>query len=192
MANFTTSETELINQQARAPAARPYYYNAQRRTPVQITADFEGFLILQTADEKQKTLTWIGSAAKLEEDHKDRDDLLSKYLDLRVVDAQARIDEIGKRTNDFLEFKTNFITDGGDSSRFASIEEVNLLALSLQRPMDRMVVQQEAAYHELVLTNTLKNKLIIEQTTEDTQKELKSWQTVVSGYPGQAKKATAA
>jgi hypothetical protein len=182
---FTTQEQELINQQSLKPSGRPYYYSSAKKNPVQITEDFEGFLILQSTDQKQKTLNWLRTALSLEEDHKDRDVLLSRYMDTRKEDADARLAELDKRTQDFIDFKTHFLTDGGDSSRLASIEEVNLLAKSLQRPLDKMVVQQEAAFHEGVLAKLLKIKLTNEQSTDETKKEMDSWQVVLSAYRGQ-------
>jgi len=185
MTTFSTEEIAKIKGQARPPVARPYFYSAKQRFVSQITQDFEGFLILQAAEIKQKTLAWIKTANTLEEKNKARDELLAVYLDIRNTDAEERIAELDERTNEFNSFRENFITNGSDPSRFAAIEEVNLIVGSLQKPIDKIILQREQAFHETNLVALLTSRLDGEKTTADTIKELNSWQTVVSSYKGQ-------
>ena len=185
MTTFSTIEIGKIKSQARPSAALPSYYSSKQRLTTKITTDFEGFLILQQADIKQKTLAWIKTANSLEEKNKARDDLLAVYLDIRLTDANDRIKELDERTNEFNSFREKFITNGSDPSRFATIEEVPLIVGSLQRPIDKIILQREQAFHETNLVALLKSRLDGEKTTADTVKELNSWQTVVSSYKGQ-------
>jgi hypothetical protein len=184
---FSTSELESIKKQTKPDSKKPFYYSAQQRLPAQISNNFEGFLILQKTDIKQKALAWIKSANSIEEKNKERDDLLIEYSAIRKQDSEERLIELDQRTSDFNSFRSNFVTsDGSDPSRFANIPEVVLVLNSLQKPVDSIFIQREQAFHELNLIAVTDTKITIEKTTTDTLKELNSWQTVISAYRGQS------
>ena len=186
---FTTEEKELIRQQALPPVDRPSYYSSQARTERQISEGFESFLILQDQTQKQNSLDWIGKALDIEADNEDRDALLATYLDIRENDAQERVTELDEKLEDFNKFVTGLFakdsSSGSDPSRFSTVAELNLFVLSLQKPLDKITVQRDQAFHESNLASILNNRLEQEKTDEDSSKEIESWQPVISTYEGQ-------
>jgi len=183
--NFTTDELEKIKEQAVPDEERPVYFSSANLRLNQIGIDFQGYLILQSVEQKQKTLAWITEAQEIETSNKDRDDLLATYLDNRQVDADARILELETALNNFSAFQSGLITDGDDSSRFADIPEVGRLIQSLGRMLSKILVQQEQSFHEKNLVNFLRTRLDGEKTTDLTQRELSTWQNVIAFYAGQ-------
>ena len=61
---WNTSELESIKKQTLGNL-RPLYYSMTNKKYLQISDDFEGFLILQSADEKRKILNWISDITKI-------------------------------------------------------------------------------------------------------------------------------
>ena len=167
---FTTEEKEQIRAQALPPADRPSYFSSVNRDDRQITEGFESFLILQDQTQKQNSLDWIGKALDIEADNEDRDALLNTYLEIRTTDAEERVTELDEKLEDFNKFVTGLFAkdsaQGSDPSRFATVEELNLFVLSLQKPLDKITVQRDQAFHETNLTRVLGNRLEQEKTDE--------------------------
>ena len=196
MPNFTTQETVLISEQQKLTANLPSYYSSDVAKNVpqgskdelakqKISRDFEAYLILQTTEQKQKTLTWIKSVTGITQDNKDRDNILERYLTLRDDDTKAVIAEIDDKLKQFEEFRNGLFASGEDGTKFAEVIEVSLMARSLQRPLDEMYITRESTFHEQNVVALLKIRFEDRKNTTDTQLELESWQTVVSAYRGQ-------
>lgn len=189
MANFTTEELNIIVPQRRSPGLRPLYYDSTQKVLTSISSDFEGFLILQTSESKQKALAWITEATGLDVNRSDQNTILEEYIAIRNADAELRVQEISEVMTKFDDFKTDFLTDGTDSSRFADIAEVNIFLTSVQRPLGDIAVRREKAIHERNMATLQSSKLQASKITTDTMRELSSWQTVMSAYKGQTSKA---
>ncbi len=197
MPAFTTSEIDLISKQKKDQADLPQYYSAEiaKTAPAEvkeevakqtISRDFEAYLILQSTEQKQKTLSWIKTVNTINQDNKDRDDLLERYLSLRDTDASARITEIDETLQEFESFRNGLFAAGDDGTKFAEVVELSLMARALQTPIDEMQIIRENAFHEKNVTALLKVRFDARKNTDDSQKELESWQTVVSEYEGQS------
>jgi hypothetical protein len=191
MSIFSNAELEIINKARLPKEARPSYYSSAQRDFVQIDENFEGYLILQDKEQKQKGLTWIKTAGDFEVQNKDHDELLAEYLTIRREDAEARMEDLDAKLNEYIEFQAGVLTDseGTDPSRFATINEVNVMIRSLSRSIHRIKILREASFHEQTMVNLLEKSLESEETNEETQKELSSWQTVMSTYKGQDSKS---
>lgn len=185
---WSTEELEKIKNQSLGDL-RPSYYYLPNKTMMQISEDMEGYLILQDQEQKQKLLSWIKNVTKIETENKDRDTLLATYLDIRVEDTQARMDEMDEMLNNYAEMQAELITDGEDSSRFATIMDLNLMVRSISRPVEMITMQRDQAFHEQNVTNSLINLLEANKSDKDTERELSSWQTVISSYKGQKGKS---
>lgn len=185
---WSTSELEKIKKQS-LKDNRPSYYYLPNKAFMQISEDMEGYLILQDQEQKQKLLAWIKEVSDIETENKDRDELLGTYLDIRLQDTQDRIDELDTVLNQYAEMQAELITDGNDSSRFATIMDLNLMTRSISRPVDMLNMQRDQAFHEQNVTNALKNTLELSKSDDDTEKEISSWQTVLSAYKGQSGKS---
>lgn len=198
MANFSDSELELIKSQKKSEKDLPEYFKVSvvqsegkfstAGLSIPISRDFESYLILQTQDQKQKTLSWVKKALDIQKHKVDRDDILNRYFDMRTADADNRISELDTTLDNFDQFKVGLLTDsaGGDPSRFASVEEVNLMTQSLQGPIDDTYILRDRAFHEKTTTDMMRIRLASSPNTDDTRKSLQDWQTVISAYPGQS------
>lgn len=185
---WTTDEQKKINDQS-LNELKPSYYYVPNRTFIQISEDMEGYLILQDQEEKQKILSWIKNLSSIETENQDRDTLLETFLGIRLQDTEDRIAELDTVLNQYAEMQTDLITDGDDSSRFATIMDLNLMLRSISSSVDMIMIQRDQAFHEKNLITALSDILAANKSDDDTQKELSSWQTVVSSYKGQSGKS---
>jgi hypothetical protein len=185
---WNTDEIEKIKNQT-LNELRPSYYYVPNRSMVQITEDMEGYLILQDQEQKQKLLSWIKNVTKIETSNEKRDQLLATYLEIRQQDALDRITELDEVLNQYADMQAELITDGDDSSRYATIGDLNIMLRSITKPVDVINIQRDQAFHEQNVTTALQNLLEANKSNTDTQKEISSWQSVISAYKGQTAKS---
>lgn len=187
MANFSSAELQLINRQRKPAGEKPFYFSSDEGIFKEVSDDFEAYLILQTVDHKEETVEWIETSLDILEANEDRDELLERYIELRIEDASARVNELDGKLEDFNSFKEGLLEDraSGDPTRFASIVEVNLLARSLQRPLDEILFLREKAFHEINLASLMLFRLNLSRSNDATQREIDSWENVITAYPGQ-------
>ena len=186
--SWSTSELDLIKKQTLGDM-RPSYYSIVNKNLIQISEDFEGYLILQAAEDKQKVLTWMTDVTKINNDTKDQNELLNRFLTVRSDDADARITELDEKLNKYADMQANLITDGTDPSRYADIIEIDLMVKTISKPLDNLTIQREQAYHEQNMVTAITNAVKNEQVNDDTTKEITSWQTILSTYKGQTAKS---
>lgn len=188
MPNFTVDEIALINEQALPSADRPSYFSKEFQREQQIGQSFESFLILQKNSQKQISMDWIDRALDIEADNEDRDVLMTTYLEIVNEDAVARVEELDERLQDFGTFMTSLFQDEsstGGPSRFSDISELNIFVQSLQKPLDKLTVQRDQAFHEQNMITSLQVRLEQEQTDENSRAELESWNDILAIYKGQ-------
>lgn len=186
---WNADELEEIKKQTMKDL-RPSYYSIQNRNLIQISEDFEGYLILQGADDKQKIITWMADVGKINNDTKDQNDLLAKYLEIRGTDADDRITELEERLNKCSEMQANLITDGKDPSRYGSIFELSLMIQSVTKSIDNIMIQREQAFHEKNVIAAVTNKVKSETVDDESKRELDSWKSILATYKGQTNKSS--
>ena len=151
---WSKEELDAIQKQSMKDM-RPSYYSITNKSYIQISEDFEGYLILQASDDKQKILTWMKDVSKINNDTKDQNELLSRFLQVRSDDTIARIDELDEKLNKYDEMQTDLITDGKDPSRYGSIMELSLMVTSITKSVDNILIQREQAFHEQNMIATI-------------------------------------
>ena len=179
---FTQEETDLITKNRKPFAERPNFFNSETLEQQKISEDFEAYLILQKKEDKQKTLQWIRRTIDITIDSADRDTLLAEYLATRKSDASNRQTELDDETQRFADYREALAADG--DRRFDTVVELNILTATLQKPIDQLVIQRDAAFHEQNFITILEQNLEAEKSDENTKRELDSWQTVISAYDG--------
>ena len=184
---WSTTELEAIKKQT-LKELKPSYYSLKNKNYIQISEDFEGYLILQASDDKQKILTWMADVSKINNDTKSQNELLTRFLEVRSADADARIEELDEKLNKYDDMQSDLITDGNDPSRYGSIVELSLMVTSITNSVDNILIQREQAFHEKNVIATITDILTDDNVTEDTTKELTSWQTIMSTYKGEKNK----
>jgi len=185
---WSTSELEMIKKQT-LKDLRPSYYSPTNKNYIQISEDFESYLILQPSDDKQKLLTWITDIDKINNDVKDQNELLGRFIVVRDEDANDRILELDEKLNKYADMQATLITDGKDPSRYASLIELSLMVESISKSLDNINIQREQAFHELCMVRSIENTLNAEKITDEYKSEITSWQTIISSYKGQTSKS---
>jgi len=186
---WTTAELEAIQKQTLGDL-RPSYYSITSKSYIQISSDFEGYLILQSADDKQKVLTWMTDVNKINNDKTDQNELLNRFMAVRSDDVAARITELDDKLDEYSNMQADLITDGKDPSRYGDIIELSLMVNTISRPIDNLNLQREQAFHEQNMIQVITDAVRSEQVNDDTTKELTSWQTIMSTYKGQTAQST--
>lgn len=185
--SWSTAELEEIKKQSLGNL-RPYYYSVTNKNLIQISSDFEGYLIIQSADEKRKLLTWMSDLTKINNNTQDQSALLKRYFDTRTADADDRIAELDEKLNKYADMQADLITDGTDPSRYGGIVELNTMVKTISKTLDNISIQREQAFHEKNVITAMGAVLKAEEVTDDYKKELMSWQRIVSTYKGQTQK----
>lgn len=185
MPTYSAEQLALIDAETKPTQSLPKYYLADTKQSIPISRDFEAYLILQPSEQKQNIVDWINGANEITNDTVDRDELASQYFDLRIADAKQRISDLDEQLNNFNKFKLGLLGTKGDPSGFSTITEINLMTRALQKPLDEMVYLREQAFHEQTMNGIQKLRAEVDIDTPDTQKELESWQKVITTYPGQ-------
>jgi hypothetical protein len=190
MPNFSDAQLALIQEQMLPADELPSYFDAQTGQEVVISRDFEAYLILQTQQQKQATLTWINQALNFQEDRLDRDAILTRYLVNRNTDDVARLAEINTRLMNFDAFRAGLLlgSTGGSnvSIDWSDVIEIDLLAQSLQAPLDEIVLLYDLTFNEQNMVAVLQQRMSNTSYTQAEKEELQSWQTVISDYQGQS------
>lgn len=184
MPNYSNQELQIINAQRFPDAERPSYYSSRQKKFLQISRDFEAYLILQTTDSKEKTTSWISRVSEVKADNKDRDDILERYLTVRKTDADAVKAELDEELGGFIQFKSSLFADAEDTDRWSDVGEIQQLIAALQSPMDELALRRELTFHESTIAALLLEEVSKQgvKTTYDT--ELNSWLEVINLYPG--------
>jgi len=186
--SWSTSELEEIKKQKMGDL-RPSYYSTTNKNFIQISEDFEGYLILQNSSDKQKILTWISDVEKIDNNTKDQNTILDKYMTIRSDDADARITELDAKLNNYDDMQTSLITDGTDPARYGTIVELSQMITSISKPLENISIQRDQAFHEKNIILAVTNKIKSEQISDESSKELDSWKSIMSSYRGQSSKS---
>ena len=184
--SFTVDEIGIINDQKKLDQDLPTYYNASTKQESPISREFESYLILESKEHKQKTLSWIKDVEKIQFNKVDRDKLLDTYLTNCNENANTKIAELDEKLNNFDDFKSGLLGKEEDPLRYANVTELSLMSQSLQKPIDEMVFMRDKASHEINMVSLMQAKQKLTAYNSDTQKELQSWQSSVSAYDGQS------
>lgn len=191
MPNFSDAQLALIQAQQKPAAQLPSYFDANTSQNVVISRDFENYLILQTQQQKQSTLAWIRQALSFQNDRLDRDAILTRYLVNRNTDDVARLAQINTRLSNFDAFRAGLLQGSSGSTTsntidWSTVVEIDLLAQSLQWPLDEIALLYDLTFHEQNVVSTLQNRMSNTAYTQAEKQELQSWQTVISAYQGQS------
>jgi len=170
-------QSRLVSSLRKPPANRPRYYNAGAKQKLQISEDFEAFLILQGKRGSKETLDWLKESNNLALADGDRDALLAALADNEQADAAATIREIGPIVRRFERFRGTFVVKG-----FEAVGEVGQLLGDLQRPMLALQTISRRSVHRQVAGKLAKEFLLSNGITIDQQRQLQSWYTVLTAY----------
>lgn len=175
---LTDQEAQVVQQKRKNVDDLPTYFNADLQTNVQISRDFEAFLILAPDDLKTSAINWIKQATDLQKTNKDRDALSDLAIAQEILNATNKMNALDAVLGDFNDFRSSFQTD----STFADIPEVQQFLFDLQRVIEELVNSRDRAQFDSVASQVIQrgdDRLVI---TNPEIQELQSWTGVLSQY----------
>jgi hypothetical protein len=170
-------QRESVSLKQKKPADRPDYYNATLAKSVQITADFEAFLILQGSQRNRETMNWLELAQQLMIQDGDRDSLAATTLANDKKDAESSQNELFPLIDLFSRFKQNYLMTG-----FEEVAEAGLLLADMQAPMLEMQSIMNRLVHRSVYGKVTIAFISNSGVTTERQKQIDSWYTPLTSY----------
>lgn len=175
---LTDAQTETVTPLRKNEEELPTYFDASLQTDVTISRDFEAFLILSEDDLKTSAIEWIKKVVDIQKVNTDRDTLTGLALAQEKSNAQAKVDDLDGRLQDFNDFREKFQT----STQFAVVPEVQQFLLDLQSPIAELIADSNRAEFDNVACQVIE-RLTRDTTIDDLQvEELQSWTGVLSVY----------
>lgn len=176
-------ELQLTSQERTAVAAkakptRPSFYSATDERYIQITSDFEAFLILTDKSKKDAAVDWIKTAKDLADDTRDRNGILREWLDQETVNAEALMAELDGRLAQYDAWREGFVSDG----RFGAVAEVHQMILDLQTPAADTFEKRRVTFYQQVLINRIEEQIQNGNLKPGQLKAQTSWITPLAQY----------
>jgi hypothetical protein len=156
----------------------PTYYSAAQQNNIQISRDFEAFLILSSKDSLNSALTWITQANDLGKPNKLRDALNGLALTQEISNSKALMDAYASVLTDFNKFKSSFVF----SNTFNAVPEVQLFLQDLQGQIDELVSGQDRAFFDNTVAQVAQRAQQNTNVSQPQLQELNSWRSVLTSY----------
>ena len=175
---LTEEQQKIVTNLQKDEDNLPYYYNSDLRTDVQISREFEAFLILADPDLKTSANNWIKKASTIQTDDKDRDALSALALAQEQSNAQQKMNAIDAVLGDFNDFRTKFQAN----TTFVSVGEVQRFLFDLQKGIEPLALDRDRAQFDSVVSQVVQR--VDDQKAVDSFEiqELQSWTGVLSAY----------
>ena len=174
MAELTNDERAKVEVGRLSP--RPKYFNAASAQEVEITADFEAFLILQNPVTIASTLTMLSTTGLLAELRIDRDAVAFEALLVDESDRSDQQDELILTTALFNEWRGAF-----EAGKFSDTPEVQLIIRDIIAQADETFAAAERLDHLQAVQARAQDRL--RQSISSLQlQELLSWPTPLTTY----------
>lgn len=180
ISELTPQQLATLTQKQKSQQDLPFYYAADLKKDIQISRDFEAYLILSPAELKTSALSWINKAVKLNKPNKLRDELTTISINQELKNSQAKLDAYESVLGDFNKFRKNLESE----TIFSSVPEVQLFITDLQGTIEELVVGQQRAFFDNTVAKVLQRNQPAREVTQAKLEELQSWTTVISAYLG--------
>jgi len=176
--DLTPKEAKKVDSMARPNGSRPYYFDSSSATLVEITSDFEAWLILTPISVRARLANFFSTIinSKLNE-WSDRSDLLNEWLKNEIDDLKTNIDNFGKLVTTYDEIRTDLTTY---SSGFESVEEISKIVTDLTKLVGDYVERRDSLQFIKAVDTVLKGRA--ENLTENSKQEIQSWIKVLLDY----------
>jgi hypothetical protein len=172
---LTAAEHALVNQKRKAQ--RPTYYNKNTGQEVNISEDFEKFLILLPGGTKKQAVAWITQSVSMKTRQIDRDLLLREAILTETEDTQAAILELAVQTTAFTLFR-----QAVEAGKFAEVGELGTMLSDLQEGLDEELLYEERMKHLKKLLTAVQLDLDSLGLSSDGIKQTQSWISPLLAY----------
>jgi len=174
---LSNNQDRLVETQSKKTSQLPSYFSAGFGDNVQISRDFERFLILKSVDQKSKALNWLTQAKEFGVINSDRDALISSLIKNDRKDAILIGIEVNPFIDQFSRFRLGYVT-----SEFVGVSEVGLMLADMQRPMGELNEISRRSFQRQVVANVAFARLRLSGLTSNNLKQLNSWFTPLTAY----------
>lgn len=168
---------ELAKVTANRKAQRPTYYNSKTGQDVNISEDFESFLILLPKATKKQGVTWLTQSVTLRQRQLDRDLLLREAISSETDDANAVLLELSLQTLAFTQFR-----DAVKAGKFAETAELGLMLGDMQAGLDEELMYEERQNHLKKLLAVVEQDLNSLGLDANTIQQTQSWLASLLAY----------
>ena len=178
--SLTEDELAFVNTHRLSADALPTYFDASVQKDVQISRDFEAYLILAPNDLKSAAIAWINTAVQLNHSNLLRDTLVQRATAQEVSNSTLEYNAYQTALTNFQDFRENFLTE----QDFATVTEVQLFLSDLQAVMDEITTGSDRAQYALTLATVVSrynDKIAVSQALVE---ELQSWSVPLGSYTG--------
>lgn len=175
---LTLTDAQQATVDPRRRDTPPSYFDADLQTKVEISRDFEAFLILAPTNLKTSAINWIKTSVDLQQVNKDRDALVGLAITQEILNATNKMNALNDTLDDFNTFRENFQTN----EDFSAIPEVQQFLLDLQRPIAELAAALDRAQFDATVSQVVQrgnDELVV---TAPEIEELQSWTGVLSVY----------
>jgi predicted transcriptional regulator len=171
------SQLALVDTRRKPSGTRPKYYNSSQDKTVEISEDFEAFLILQGKKRNSDTLKWLDSAKTLAARNLSRDALASQALKRDVEDASNSQHELQALINSFNSFRESYQTNG-----FENVVEAGILLQDLQVAMAEIQTVVNRLKHRELSGKFGLTDLTTNGISPKRQQQISSWYSPLCAY----------
>ena len=178
LSSLSAEEIDLVKSKQLSVDELPSYFSAILKTEVQISRDFEAFLILAPSELKTTSLDWIQKAVDLHKNNKLRDDLTDITVEQELTNAELKLKEYDKQLQGFQDFRQNFQTN----TEFSGVQEVQLFLTDLQRVIDELSLGRDRAFFDQTVSLVMQKFGDATNISDPQVEELQSWTSVISTY----------
>lgn len=173
---LTTEEQEKVNSNRKEE--KPTYYSSAFKKDIEISDDYEAFLILADSSTRISMQSLINDSSTFKDENAERDELLEKALDLDESDATGALTEIQATLTQFNTLRDKITIE----NKFSNITEIGLILSDLQRSIGELTSLQDRLQHASIMGGINRIKVNQDFTTEDDAKQLKSWLNSLQAY----------
>lgn len=173
--NLTAAELQEVSQ--RRKTERPSYYNAALDRDIQISEDFEAFLILTPTVQKKQAVSWIGQTATLKQRQYDIDLLMLESIQKESESAQAAKAELDAQLATFQLFRESLST-----GKFATIPELSTMLRDLQFGLDDLIFVKERIEHLKAMLDDVERDITSLGLSEEQIQQTQGWLASLMAY----------
>ena len=166
------SVSELTEVNAKRLAFRPVRYDDGLGSWVQVTEDFETFLILTPIAKKAQAVNWINVQQLGLEGDSLRDIVVNDFLLREIAEATLPQETLSLVTDLYEDFRAEFV-----QGRFAGIAEVVTLMEDTRLGADRLFTENDELEHRIVAATAVQERYSNDGTTDGRRLQASSWVT---------------
>jgi len=179
MRRLTLEEASTVSERSRDVGSRPSFYDASTRDFVEISSEFETYLILAPAQVKSDVSSLFQTVLDNDPNQAGlRSDVLTSFLDLESDNELERKRRFESLTSLYDDVRSRFITS---IEGFEDLREVSLLQESLTTSLEGIVASRDRHEFNNAVIQVLKRRDGASGLSE-SRTESQAWVRVLTEY----------